>query len=91
MNVENQGPSEGQRDVASGRSGPNIRLIGLAIVVVLLVVFFLQNSDPTKIDFLFFQKRTTIRWSILVAMLLGVALDRGFSIWWRQRRRRNNN
>lgn len=90
MNVENEGVGDARRAVASGRNGPNITLIGLGIVTALFVVFFLQNSDPTVIDFLVFEKRTTIRWSILVAVLLGIALDRIFSIWWRRRGKRND-
>ena len=87
---ENNVPIE-RHPVASGRSGPSATLIGLAIVVVLFVVFFLQNSEHLQIDFLVFEKNTTIRWSLLVAVLLGVAFDRIFTIWWRRRRRRNNN
>ena len=91
MSVENTNTSnEGQREVAAGRSGPNATLIGLGIVIVLFVVFFLQNSNHVKIDFLFFEKNTTIRWSLLVAVLLGVLADRIFSMWWRRRQRRNN-
>ena len=90
MNDENQVPGEGQRQVASGRNGPNVTLIGLAVVAALFLIFFLQNSERTSIDFLVFEKRTTIRWSLLVAVLLGAALDRIFTIWWRRRRKRNN-
>lgn len=89
MNDESRGTTDGQR-VASGRSGPSVTLIALAVVIVLFVVFFLQNSEPTSIDFLFFEKRTTIRWSLLVAVLLGIVADRFFTIWWRRRRRRNS-
>jgi membrane protein YqaA with SNARE-associated domain len=81
----------GQHATASGRSGPNVTLIGLGVVAALFIVFFLQNSEPTVIDFLVFEKRTTIRWSILVAMMLGVALDRIFGAWWRRRGKRKNN
>jgi uncharacterized integral membrane protein len=92
MNVENpSGSNEVQRDAASGRNGPSITLIGLGIVIILFVVFFLQNSEKLSIDFLVFEKRTTIRWSMLVAVVLGVLADRIFTIWWRRRRRRNNN
>jgi uncharacterized integral membrane protein len=91
MNDQNRGSSESQQAVASGRSGPNITLIGLGIVTLLFAVFFLQNSEPSTIDFLIFEKETTIRWSIVVAVLLGIAIDRIFSIWWRRRRRRDNN
>jgi len=88
MNDEYRGSNDGQR-VTSGRNGPSATLIGLAIVVVLFVVFFLQNSEHTTIDFLVFEKDTTIRWSLLVAVLLGIVIDRIFSIWWRRRRRNN--
>ena len=89
MSEDNNAPSE-RHPVASGRNGPSATLIGLAVVVVLFVVFFLQNSEHLQIDFLVFEKNTTIRWSLLVAVLLGVAFDRIFTIWWRRRRRRNN-
>ena len=94
MNVENPNSkftNEDQREVAAGRNGPSPTLIGLAIVIALFVVFFLQNSEPSTIDFLFFEKRTTIRWSLLVAVLLGVLADRIFTMWWRRRRQRKNN
>ena len=94
MNVENPNnkfTNDDQRELAAGRNGPSPTLIGLAIVVALFVVFFLQNSEPSTIDFLFFEKRTTIRWSLLVAVLLGVLADRIFTMWWRRRRQRKNN
>ncbi len=91
MSVENTNTSnEGQREVAAGRNGPNLTLIALGIVIVLFVVFFVQNSGHQKIDFLIFQKDTTIRWSLLVAVVLGILVDRIFTVWWRRRRRRNN-
>jgi uncharacterized integral membrane protein len=91
MNMENLNPPpEVQRTATSGRNGPSVTLIGLAVVVVLFVVFFLQNSEKLSIDFLVFEKRTTIRWSLLVAVVLGILVDRIFTIWWRRWRRRNN-
>jgi uncharacterized integral membrane protein len=94
MNVENPNSkftNEGQgREVAAGRNGPSVTLIGLGLAIALFVVFFLQNSEHLTIDFLFFQKRTTIRWSLLVAVVLGILVDRIFTIWWRRRQRRNN-
>ena len=91
MSVENTNTSnEGQREVAAGRTGPSATLIGLGVVIALFVVFFLQNSNHVKIDFLFFEKNTTIRWSLVVAVVLGILLDRIFTLWWRRRQRRNN-
>jgi len=74
----------------SGGNGPSPALIGLAIAVALAVVFFFQNGEHTRIDFLFFERRTTIRFSIIVAVALGILVDRLFSIWWRRRKRNNS-
>jgi len=91
MNMENPtNTNDMQRDARSGRSGPSVMLIALAVVVVLFVVFFLQNSERLTIDFLVFEKRTTIRWSLLVAVVLGILVDRIFAMSWRRWRRRNN-
>jgi uncharacterized integral membrane protein len=91
MNDEHQGQGGGgQRVAESGRSGPNITLIGLAIVAALFVAFFLQNSKSTEIYFLVFHKTTTIRWSLLVALVLGIAIDRIFMTWWRRRGKRKS-
>jgi uncharacterized integral membrane protein len=91
MNMENpSNTNEVQRDASSGRSGPSVTLIALAVVIVLFVVFFLQNSEPLIIDFLVFEKRTTIRWALLVAVVLGILFDRIITIVWRRWRRRNN-
>ncbi len=53
-------------------------------------MFFFQNGELVSIDFLFVEKRTTIRWSILMAVVLGILLDRLVSIWWRRRKRKND-
>ncbi len=91
MNMERPtNTNEVQRDASSGRSGPSVTLIALAVVIVLFVVFFLQNSEHLTIDFLVFEKRTTIRWSLLVAVVLGILFDRIITIVWRRWRRRNN-
>ncbi len=78
-------------NVSQGRSGPSIVLILFLVVIGLAAVFFLQNSEPVAIDFLVFEKVTTIRWSILMAVALGILLDRIFSIWWRRRGNKKNN
>ena len=91
MNVENtKFSNEVPHEAASGSKGPNITLIGFGILVVLFVVFFLQNSETLSIDFLVFEKKTTIRWSLLIAVVLGILIDRIFAMWWRRRRKRND-
>ena len=85
---ESRASGAGDTNAASGRNGPRPALIVFAIVLALAIVFFLQNSEATTIDFLFFEERTTIRWSILMALVLGAVLDRLFAIWWRRRGKR---
>ena len=92
MNVENSkfDHDEQRTAGASGRQGPNVTLIGLGIVIVLFVVFFLQNSRHLNINFLFFERTTTVRWSLLVAVVFGIVLDRVFTMWWHRRKARND-
>ena len=73
--------------VSKGRSGPSILLIFFLVVIALAAVFFLQNGESTSIDFLVFEKVTTIRWSLLMATALGILLDRTLSIWWHRRKK----
>jgi uncharacterized integral membrane protein len=89
MTDENRDGREAPR-VTTAATGPSAALIIFGIVVVLLIIFFLQNGERTSIDFLFFEKRTTIRWSLVVAAALGVVADRIAGIWWRRRKRRND-
>ena len=92
MNMRNDDSITGapNTNAESGRSGPSPALIAFGVVVVLAIVFFLQNSERTSIDFLVFEKRTTIRFSILMAIVFGVLLDRLFTMWWRRRRKKND-
>jgi uncharacterized integral membrane protein len=74
---------------ASGRSGPNLALIAAGVVAALCLAFILKNNHETSIHFVFFTKTTTIRWLILMTIILGAVADRLFSIWWRRRRRKS--
>ncbi len=67
-----------------------VRWAAANTLLALLLIFFFRNGDYTEIDFLFFEKRTTKRWSIIVAVLLGIALDRLVGFWWRRRKRQKN-
>ncbi|MDP2290639.1 MAG: hypothetical protein Q8M22_05580 [Actinomycetota bacterium] len=90
MTNDNDLQRVGDSNAASGRSGPNVALILVAIVAAIIVVFVLRNSNELEIDFMFFNWQTTVRWAIFVALVLGVLLDRVFSIWWRRRGKKND-
>ena len=74
---------------ASGTSGPNLALIAAGVIAALCVAFILQNNHETSIHFVFFTKTTTIRWLILMTIILGAVADRLFSIWRRRRRHKS--
>jgi len=63
-------------------------LIGLVLLAVASVIFIVQNSDRSKVRFLFFTVTTRVWVGVVVAIALGVVLDRVFAIWWRRRRNR---
>ncbi|HAP76737.1 MAG TPA: hypothetical protein DCR14_11695 [Acidimicrobiaceae bacterium] len=77
-------------NAASGKSGPNLMLVVLAAIIAFVVIFVLRNDNPTEIDFMLFDWDTTVRWSIFIALIIGIVLDRVFSIWWRRRGKRKN-
>jgi uncharacterized integral membrane protein len=63
-------------------------LIILGSVIVVAIVFIAQNSDKATIQFLFIEVTTRIWAGFLIAIALGVVLDRLFSMWWRRRKQR---
>src|SRR4051812_13310932 len=74
----------------SGPRGPSQALIALIVVVVLAVIFVLQNGNRVNTQFLFFDTNAKVWTTIFVAIVVGIVLDRLFSIWWRRRRTRKN-
>ena len=83
---ENDG-GRGRTGAASGRRGPGVALILFLLVAAYAVAFFFRNSHETEVDFVFGETTTTLRWSLLIAVALGVVLHRLLSMWWRSLRR----
>jgi uncharacterized integral membrane protein len=63
-------------------------LVILVVLVVVTAIFIIQNSDKATIRFLFISVTTRIWAGFLIALALGVVLDRLFSMWWRRRQQR---
>lgn len=63
-------------------------LIGLIAVGVISLVFVLQNNQSTEITFLFFDVQGSLWIVILIAIVLGMALDRLLQMWLRRRKER---
>jgi uncharacterized integral membrane protein len=66
----------GGKDWVERREGPSAKLIVAGILVVVILLFVLQNGDRTQISFLFFDGRYPL-WTLLV---VGAAL--GFVAGW---------
>ncbi len=75
---------------AEQRSGLSPTLIAFGIVAIVAVVFIVQNSSRTDVNFLFFNVRSRVWVALLVAIGIGVLLDRLLIAWWRRRRTRSN-
>ena len=90
-NDDFRGNSRDERnEVASGRNGPSIALILFVIVAAYAVAFFFRNSQETEVDYVFGDADTTLRWALLMAVVLGIVLDRLITAWWRRARRNRN-
>lgn len=82
-------------DIPEGEFGdddgkPPVALILGAVIGVLTLIFIIQNSDKVQTEFLFFSVETRQWVAIVVAIVLGVILDRLFSMWWRRSRSRDD-
>jgi uncharacterized integral membrane protein len=58
------------------------------IIGVVILLFILGNGHEAEINFLLFHWKTTVRFAIMVAVLLGVALDRVFDYGMKRRKKR---
>ena len=75
---------------ASGQKGLNATLIALVALIVVALIFVLQNRGEVRTHFLFFTKTSKVWATIAVALVVGAGLDRLFSLWWRRRRQHPN-
>ena len=65
----NEVPQERKREIPW-------RAIGVALVALVIVVFVVQNWDETPVEFLFFDINSQLSLSLIVAVLIGILLDR---------------
>lgn len=73
---------------ATQRSNMSPAIIVFGLVALVGLFFFIGNGETTQFHFLFWDWTTTVRWMILVSLVLGVVIDRSFSLWWRRRKKR---
>jgi len=65
-----------------------VRLVIGAAIVILTILFIVQNSDKVETSFVFFTVETRLWVSLLVAVLLGALLGQVIEAMWNRRRSR---
>ena len=80
-----------QPPIPQGRNGPSLFLIMLIVVAAISAFFIGQNRDRVEVQFLFFSFNGRTWTTILIAIALGIILDRLILGWWRRSRRKKNN
>jgi uncharacterized integral membrane protein len=63
--------TDGQRD--HGRGMSTTRLVVSGVIILLLIVFILQNLEKVQIDFLIFSIETSMLVAMLICAVLGAA------------------
>jgi len=66
----------GKRSTGKRETRDIVRLVGLAIVVILLIAFIVGNSSTVKVNFVFFDTRASLIWVIVISAVLGLLVDR---------------
>jgi uncharacterized integral membrane protein len=82
MHEQSQGDADLHPEEKRNRTAT---LVILVVFVVVAAIFIIQNSDKATIRFLFISVTTRIWAGFLIALALGVVLDRLFTMWWRRR------
>jgi uncharacterized integral membrane protein len=85
------GPPVGSTGQAGRKTRSNreiARLVVAGLGLVLLIAFVLDNSQTVKVGFVFFNTQLSLIWVLLIAALLGAAVDR-LVIYLSERRRRS--
>lgn len=93
MQPDDSRPADGDRAAApaavpAARSGIGPGVIVFILVALVGLAFFLGNGGSADFHFLFWDWTTTVRWMILLSIVLGIVLDRLFTFWWRRRSKR---
>jgi uncharacterized integral membrane protein len=52
------------------------RLVGAAIILVYLIAFIVENSQTVEVHFVFWTAHVSLIWALVIAAVLGIALER---------------
>jgi uncharacterized integral membrane protein len=64
------------------------KLVGAIVIVALIVIVFLQNGEPVRFKFLFFDTIEVAKTLLILgSMLVGAVATLVVQLFWRQRKR----
>jgi uncharacterized integral membrane protein len=59
------------RELQKTRQTRVAKLLVALFIAIVLIVFIVENSDATRIDYVFFHRQTRLIWIMLVCAILG--------------------
>jgi uncharacterized integral membrane protein len=65
-----------------------MRLVVGAAVVILAILFVVQNNDKVEMSFVFFTVTTRLWVGLVVALVLGALLGQAAEVLWARRKKR---
>jgi len=65
-----------------------MRLVVGAVVVILAILFVVQNNDRVEMSFVFFTVTTRLWVGLVVALVLGALLGQAVEVLWARRKKR---
>jgi uncharacterized integral membrane protein len=85
-------PESGDVPLDESSEGPDrrlvMRLVVGAVVVILAILFVVQNNDKVEMSFVFFTVTTRLWVGLLVALVLGALLGQAVEVLWARRKKR---
>jgi uncharacterized integral membrane protein len=85
-------PESSDVPLEDSSDGPDRRLITRlvvgAVVVILAILFVVQNNDRVEMSFVFFTVTTRLWVGLVVALVLGALLGQAVEVLWARRKRR---
>jgi uncharacterized integral membrane protein len=85
-------PESSDGPLEESSDGPDRRLITRlvvgVVVVVLAILFVVQNNDRVQTSFVFFDVTTRLWVGLLVALVLGALLGQAVEVLWARRKKR---
>jgi uncharacterized integral membrane protein len=70
-NADRKADQEHLRDLQRARQGRVVKVLVAAAIVIVLIVFITQNSQPVPVDFVFLDRRPRLIWVMVACVLLG--------------------